>query len=723
MTDPTNYINPSDGPVTPPPLRLCCIGQRAAGKSSQMRQISRDQNVFHIDFRKLLEEKLMPQFNQRLGPDHAERNRLDTEAALHEPTKMSSILEAIVYPAVDMPESTIAEIELPEVEQAIRGHLDSAEPIPYEILDKILSKFWREEPFKSQGFIMEGFPSCSDDVRYLLGSAQFPDAVLVLNCDKEMAMKRIMPERMRCWKEWHGLKDHRLKLLRDQKLIIRDKWVKQRVAENMEGQTIEEGVDLAAIEADQRERVMEEFSEAFLEVEDESPETWEDADERLRTEITDEYSLQQERINNITDMLEEAQIPHMEVSGNRKPEQVEDRVKKTIENFLPPNRDSIFEKVTAISHQACENLLKSNYFQLSSFGRWDPVLLKEGNVFRPLSASDGAQCFPLTYGPYIYFLSSLQTRNKFMTTPLEYIKKRAIDQTPPPPTPIKLAIVGPPKSGKTTLAKRFSVELGVMKISIEDIVQLLLSKYSNTIIAQNIHAILLEGKVLPTDLLMIGLDQILLDERCSTRGYIFDGFPTNVEQFQAMQRRSILPFRIIELDITDSECHGRNEQQIQEKLNFLRQLEMAKIYPKGTEDEEEEDEPEDVEIFTGSGEDEKTDLNSQMVLAEEQICVTDDPEIMNFYIKTYRQQIVDIRVAYQNLYRNWNIMNGKVNRWKLWDDAFSYVSKSVSKLQQYMKNIENGSIASLDSICITPKYVQFIFFSNRLFQPITRDHM
>ena len=95
-----------------------------------------------------------------------------------------------------------------------------------------------------------------------------------------------------------------------------------------------------------------------------------------------------------------------------------------------------------------------------------------------------------------------------MITPLEYIKKpdATCDQTPPPPNPIKLAIIGPPKSGKTTLAKRFSVELGVMKISIEDIVQLLVSKYSNTIIAQNIHAILLSGAELPTDLLMIGLD-------------------------------------------------------------------------------------------------------------------------------------------------------------------------------------------------------------------------
>ena len=41
----------------------------------------------------------------------------------------------------------------------------------------------------------------------------------------------------------------------------------------MAEQTIEEGDDVAAIEEEQRERVLEEFSEAFLDTEDDTPET------------------------------------------------------------------------------------------------------------------------------------------------------------------------------------------------------------------------------------------------------------------------------------------------------------------------------------------------------------------------------------------------------------------------------------------------------------------
>ena len=80
-----------------------------------------------------------------------------------------------------------------------------------------------------------------------------------------------------------------------------------------------------------------------------------------------------------------------------------------------------------------------------------------------------------------------------MKAPLEYTTKANQHITPAPPKPIHMAIVGPPKSGKSTLAKRFAAELGLMKISPTDIVELLLSKYSKALISQQIQAELIEG--------------------------------------------------------------------------------------------------------------------------------------------------------------------------------------------------------------------------------------
>ena len=56
-----------------------------------------------------------------------------------------------------------------------------------------------------------------------------------------------------------------------------------------------------------------------------------------------------------------------------------------------------------------------------------------------------SRLYPIIYREYIYYLSSSSAREQFMTNPEKYLVQ------PPPGTqvPIRLAIVGPPKSGKS----------------------------------------------------------------------------------------------------------------------------------------------------------------------------------------------------------------------------------------------------------------------------------
>lgn len=56
-----------------------------------------------------------------------------------------------------------------------------------------------------------------------------------------------------------------------------------------------------------------------------------------------------------------------------------------------------------------------------------------------------SQLFPVIYREYIYYLSSSLAREQFLTNPERYLA-----QTPPgPQVPVRLAIVGPSKSGKS----------------------------------------------------------------------------------------------------------------------------------------------------------------------------------------------------------------------------------------------------------------------------------
>ena len=91
---------------------------------------------------------------------------------------------------------------------------------------------------------------------------------------------------------------------------------------------------------------------------------------------------------------------------------------------------------------------------------------------------------------------------------------------------------------------------------------------------------------------------ILTDERAQTRGYVLDGIPSTKEEFDNLQRRSIIPFRIIELDIALEEALVRTARLRSEKETLRLQLEMARLAPKSEDDEEEEEEDLEVRIWT-----------------------------------------------------------------------------------------------------------------------------
>ena len=62
----------------------------------------------------------------------------------------------------------------------------------------------------------------------------------------------------------------------------------------------------------------------------------------------------------------------------------------------------------------------------------------------------GYPSFPAIYRNHVYFLSSQHARERFMQDPMTYLKQ----PSPKPVVPIRIAIIGPPKSGKTTRKSR-----------------------------------------------------------------------------------------------------------------------------------------------------------------------------------------------------------------------------------------------------------------------------
>ena len=70
--------------------------------------------------------------------------------------------------------------------------------------------------------------------------------------------------------------------------------------------------------------------------------------------------------------------------------------------------------------------------------------LLEGEVLPP-QPGFGINSFPVVYRQNIYFCSGRDEREAFMQCPSRFLKQ----PSPKPVVPIKMAIIGPPKSGKT----------------------------------------------------------------------------------------------------------------------------------------------------------------------------------------------------------------------------------------------------------------------------------
>ncbi len=96
--------------------------------------------------------------------------------------------------------------ELTPEEENIKGYLQDGEPLAPEILDKIVKPWWTEEPYRSRGIVLEGFPSAEDEVYYMIENQLMPDVIIELDVESKDVVKRILPKRVEQWTKRMQLK-------------------------------------------------------------------------------------------------------------------------------------------------------------------------------------------------------------------------------------------------------------------------------------------------------------------------------------------------------------------------------------------------------------------------------------------------------------------------------------------------------------------------------------
>uniref|UniRef100_H3AND6 Adenylate kinase 9 n=1 Tax=Latimeria chalumnae TaxID=7897 RepID=H3AND6_LATCH len=661
LKDPQDFVA-YDEPLKAPPLRLLILGVHGAGKTVNAHWLAEKLGFFHIQFKEYLQEMIIHKTKKKIGPEY-EEEPIEEEIP---DIEVLATTEGENIPAPET-ENQVEEVIFTEEEEAIRSNLIEDEQLPLEVLDSIVPTWWHQEPFRTQGFILENFPQIPDEAEYLKENGLFPDAAIILNVDDIDVTDRILPARLTKWKEKQKRKEELVQKVKQMKKTIRDDQIAKRRAEilaeraekkarkqnekaEMDGEENEE-MEEEEEDEDIETILAEEFPEE--EVEDEEEETEADAIERIKSEIVEKFEAQHDAIVLLKEQLTDINIPCIEINGGRKLHIVNFVLYKMIKSLVE-NRESHFEKCFKLSMAVAQKLLKLSYKHLSCFGVWDPVKLSEGDVIHPLQSSQNIK-YPLVHRQFIYFFVSKENQEKFMAHPIKYIRQ----PKPKPAVPIRIAITGPPKSGKSTVARKFVSEYGLERLSVGDAIRLVLSKESNTELAVQINKLLMQGLTVPDELAVQCLEVALMNYMCNIRGFVLDGCPVTKRFVDILEVYSIIPVRIVELRVEIKECLKRGLLD-RKSLNSL-------PYP-----------------------------------------LHDSLHILVYQSGCYNQEIKATRGFYQEQHQNWSIIEGHHSKWWVWDKVLKEARESIKQIQNYLERIreETGKSACVTGLCITPQELE-----------------
>ncbi|TNM94702.1 hypothetical protein fugu_017461 [Takifugu bimaculatus] len=485
----------------------------------------------------------------------------------------------------------------------------------------------------------------------------FPDLVVVMEVDVSDVQMRLLPLYLSKWQVQHEQREKQRSILRELHKKNREETIAKRRAELWEEHKKKLSNDN---ETEGTAENVEDNLEAILDEEfppDEDPvylekeETVEEASDRMEKEIEKRFAADQENLSELVEHLSEKNIPKMTINTSQRLRVVQRQLIQEIQPLVT-NRESLFHKSHPISCTLAQNLLLSSYKHHSGFGCWDPVEQhKNWDMIHPLLWPPNSS-YPLLLNQFIYFFTSVGNRNTFMLNPLKYLRQ----PKPSPAPPIKIAVVGPPKSGKTTVAQMFAQKYGLARLSIGSVMRKVLNTQKYTHLVGQMQNYLTQGLVVPDELAIQCLEVVLLSSVCSTRGYVLDGFPMTLKQAKLMGSRSITPMIIVELELDTVEVLKRG---LADKMR-----------------------PKKLHLMHNSA------------------------EILHIRCSCYKQEVEHVRRYFRKEYQNWIQVSGLKSKWWIWDCILTEVSISMKYIRSYLERTRKGQAACINRLCITPKELQ-----------------
>jgi len=284
--------------------------------------------------------------------------------------------------------------------------------------------------------------------------------------------------------------------------------------------------------------------------------------------MIDQYlDVEKDALSDMREFAEKSNIPWITVSG---PDSQSAAMSKITE-VLGANTDAPFESTYEVDLETAEDMLRAGEVHLSQFGRWCPVqAFREGSVdpsirkFCP-DLADG-HVNPVVHRKYVYYVAGGQeNRDEFSRQPLKYVLGQSGVSPSPSSFPLKIAVVGPPGSGKSRCAQELCFRFGLQLIQIEDAIDAYLKEYQWTDVAKTAIGTLRRGDALSEETLAEVVTTATFGGRATTWGYVIDGYPVTEKQFKLLDCAGVMLHAVFVL-----QKEGRPEGSLDDDTALLR---------------------------------------------------------------------------------------------------------------------------------------------------------
>ncbi|XP_031773303.1 adenylate kinase 9 [Apis florea] len=513
VRDPNKLHLPLRRPLsTIPPLRVSVIGPTGSGRSTLADALSRQFGLVHVDHF----DRLTAYMKLRAMPPISDKDAIIL-------TRGDSLLDP-----VDLPEDPNDErynSDPATIQTFVRRYWRDGGSLPSRMYRECVLDFFNE-PFNRTGAVFDQFPSCAQDVEAALRSYTVPEIVLELRCGRETASERMMANLFATW----------------ERNLEREKEVERMLSLDAEyGEEEEEEEEMETRRYKLEEMWYQENPEPVLFTD------WEDFDtakRRIEEEYLSKYENEAGRVNAVRESLADESIPYVVIDAEKSPTNVFLQAVAILEPYAR-RITSTLEQISAVDLETAEALLDRGYYFLSSFGRWCPVQLRRDEIplqmFLPLENRE--EIYPAVHRQYVYFFGGREAQEEFAKDPYKYLEQDSCA----PVVQFRVSIIGPPKCGKTTLARRFADKYNMKVITRGSALRYIIKYFTWVESAESAESHLRAGRMVPLEHVCRAIETYSIDPSIVSQGFVLDGFPSSRDEYEQLVYLGLQPILVLDL--------------------------------------------------------------------------------------------------------------------------------------------------------------------------------